>query len=75
VLAGVTDEDVEEARRFFPLHRRAVLESTEFGDVLARSDASQPARITSRDCSSPRTELPVLVQHHQLTAALRGAET
>jgi hypothetical protein len=46
VLTGVTDEDVEEARRFFLRYSdERLLESTEFGDVLARSDASQPARI------------------------------
>jgi hypothetical protein len=46
VLTGVTDEDVEEARRFFLRYSdEQLLESTEFGDVLARSGASQPARI------------------------------
>lgn len=46
VLSGVTDGDVEEARRFFLRYSdERLLESTEFGDVLARSDASQPARI------------------------------
>ena len=46
VLTGVTDEDVEEARRFFLRYSdERLLESTEFGDVLARSDPSQPARI------------------------------
>jgi len=46
VLTGVTDEDVEEARRFFLRYsNERLLESTEFGDVLTRSDASQPARI------------------------------
>ena len=46
VLSGVTDEDVEQARRFFLRYSdERLLESTEFGDVLARSDPSQPARI------------------------------
>ena len=46
VLTGVTDEDVEEARRFFLRYSdERLLESTEFGDVLARSSANQPARI------------------------------
>jgi hypothetical protein len=46
VLTGATDEDIEEARRFFLRYSdERLLESTEFGDVLARPDASQPARI------------------------------
>lgn len=46
VLTGVTDGDVEEARRFFLRYsNERLLEATEFGDVLARSDANQPARI------------------------------
>src|SRR5580698_6274954 len=46
MLTGVTDADVEEARRFFLRYSdERLLESTEFGDVLARSDPSQPARI------------------------------
>jgi hypothetical protein len=46
VLTGVTDEDVEQARRFFLRYSdERLLESTEFGDVLARADPGQPARI------------------------------
>jgi hypothetical protein len=45
-LTGVTDEDVEQARRFFLRYGdERLLESTKFGDVLARADPSQPARI------------------------------
>lgn len=46
LLTGVTDDDVEQARRFFLRYSdERLLESTEFGDVLARADPSQPARI------------------------------
>ena len=45
-LTGVKDADVETARRFFLRYSdEKLLESTEYGDVLARSDSRQPARI------------------------------
>ena len=49
VLSRTTDEDVEQARRFFLRYSdERLLESTEFGDVLARPDTSKPARIYVR---------------------------
>jgi hypothetical protein len=49
VLDGVTDDQVEEAKRFFLRYSgEALLENTEYGDVLARADARQPARIYVR---------------------------
>jgi hypothetical protein len=46
LLTGITDEDVEQARRFFLRYSdERLLESTEFGDVVVRADPSQPARI------------------------------
>jgi hypothetical protein len=45
-LSGVKDVDVEAAMRFFLRYSgEKLLESTEYGDVLARTDARQPARI------------------------------
>ncbi len=45
-LTGVKDADVETARRFFLRYSdEKLLEATEYGDVLARSDSRQPARI------------------------------
>lgn len=45
-LCGVKDADIEEARRFFLRYSgEQLLESTEYGDVLARTDQRQPARI------------------------------
>jgi hypothetical protein len=45
-LAGVRDDDVEAARRFFLRYSgERLLESTEYGDVLARPDRGHPARI------------------------------
>ena len=45
-LAGVTDDDVEAARRFFLRYSgEELLETTEFGDVLAAPGRRQPARI------------------------------
>jgi hypothetical protein len=45
-LSGVKDADVEAAKRFFLRYSgEKVLESTEYGDVLARTDERQPARI------------------------------
>ena len=45
-LTGVKDTDVETARRFFLRYSdEKLLEATEYGDVLARSDSRQPARI------------------------------
>jgi len=45
-LTGVKDADVETARRFFLRYSdEELLEATEYGDVLARSDSRQPARI------------------------------
>ena len=75
--AGVTDADIETARRFFLRYSgERLLESTEYGDVLARSEA-EPASPRLRQGPARRggTELPVLLQHHQAvgrTAA--GAE-
>jgi hypothetical protein len=46
VLTGVTDDDMEAAKRFFLRYSdERLLESTEFGDVLARPDKGQSARI------------------------------
>jgi hypothetical protein len=45
-LSGVKDVDVEAAKRFFLRYSgEKLLESTDYGDVLARIDARQPARI------------------------------
>jgi hypothetical protein len=45
-LAGVKDEDVDTAKRFFLRYSGArMLESTEYGDVLARADSASAARI------------------------------
>ena len=45
-LTGVKDADVETARCFFLRYSdEKLLEATEYGDVLARSDSRQPARI------------------------------
>jgi hypothetical protein len=45
-LCGVTDADVEAAMRFFLRYSgEMLLESTEHGDVLARTDRRHPARI------------------------------
>jgi hypothetical protein len=45
-LAGVRDDDVEAARRFFLRYSgERLLESTEHGDVLARPDRGRQARI------------------------------
>jgi hypothetical protein len=49
VLDGVTDDQVEEAKRFFLRYSgETLLENTEYGDVLARAGARQPARIYVR---------------------------
>jgi hypothetical protein len=46
VLGGVTDAQVEEAKHFFLRYSgEALLETTEYGDVLARANNRQPARI------------------------------
>jgi hypothetical protein len=45
-LCGVTDDDIDVAKRFFLRYSdERLLESTEYGDVLARSDPSRSARI------------------------------
>jgi hypothetical protein len=45
-LSGVKDADVEAAKRFFLRYSgETLLESTEYGDVLARAGSRQPARI------------------------------
>ena len=45
-LSGVKDADVEAAKRFFLRYSgETLLESTEYGDVLARAGGRQPARI------------------------------
>ena len=45
-LTGVKDADVEAAKNFFLRYSgESPLESTEYGDVLARPDRRQPARI------------------------------
>ena len=45
-LSGVKDADMDAARRFFLRYSgERLLESTEYGAVLARTDARQPARI------------------------------
>jgi hypothetical protein len=45
-LAGVRDQDVETAKRFFLRYSgERLLESTQYGDALARTDAAQAARI------------------------------
>ena len=45
-LAGVKDEDVDAAKRFFLRYSgERLLESTEYGDVLARTDSPRTARI------------------------------
>jgi hypothetical protein len=45
-LCGVTDDDVDVAKRFFLRYSdEHLLESTEYGDVLARTDTRRPARI------------------------------
>ena len=45
-LSGVKDADVEVAKRFFLRYSgETLLESTEYGDVLARTEGRQPARI------------------------------
>lgn len=45
-LRGVKDADVETAKRFFLRYSgEKLLEETEYGAVLARTDARQPARI------------------------------
>jgi hypothetical protein len=45
-LTGVTDDDMEAAKRFFLRYSdERLLESTEFGDVLARADKRHSARI------------------------------
>jgi hypothetical protein len=46
ILTGVTDQDIETARRFFLRYSgERVLETTEFGDVIERFDKRQPARV------------------------------
>lgn len=46
VLSGVTDEDVEAAKGFFLRYSgEHLLESTEYGDVLARRSRHAPARV------------------------------
>jgi len=45
-LAGVRDQDVDTAKRFFLRYSgERLLESTEYGDVLARADSASAARI------------------------------
>jgi hypothetical protein len=45
-LVGVKDQDVEAAKRFFLRYsRERLLESTQYGDVLARTDTAKVARI------------------------------
>lgn len=45
-LVGVKDEDVDAAKRFFLRYSgELLLESTEYGDVLARTDSATGARI------------------------------
>jgi hypothetical protein len=45
-LAGVKDEDVDTAKRFFLRYgQERPLESTDYGDVLARTDLTSAARI------------------------------
>ena len=46
VLTGVTDDDMAAARRFFLRYSgEHLLESTEYGDVLARPSRQSPARV------------------------------
>lgn len=46
ILTGVTDQDIETARRFFLRYSgERVLESTEFGEVIGRFDKRHPARV------------------------------
>ena len=46
ILTGVTDADIETARGFFLRYSgERVLESTEYGEVIARSEALQPGRV------------------------------
>jgi hypothetical protein len=46
ILAGVTDADIETARSFFLRYSgERVLESTEYGEVIARSEGHQPGRV------------------------------
>jgi Protein of unknown function (DUF2510) len=46
ILSGVKDQDIETARRFFLRYSgERLLESTEFGEVIARSDKRHPARV------------------------------
>jgi hypothetical protein len=71
-LCGVTDEDVDTAKRFFLRYSaERLLESTEYGDVL-RPDRHNPVGAHLRQGSIRRrgTELPVLLQHHQAVRAV-----
>jgi len=46
ILGGVKDADIEQAKHFFLRYSgETLLETTEYGDVLARADRWQPARI------------------------------
>jgi hypothetical protein len=75
VLTGVTDEDVQEARCFFLRYSdERLLETTEFGDVLARPDPSRPARIYVKGLFVAE-EPNFLFSYNitKLTAALRRA--
>jgi hypothetical protein len=46
ILEGVTDDDVSAAKQFFLRYSgERLLETTDYGDVLARSDRKSPARI------------------------------
>ena len=56
VLTGVADEDVETAKGFFLRYSgERLLESTEYGDVLARGERRSRHVSTSRACLSLRS--------------------
>ncbi|MGO9081487.1 MAG: hypothetical protein ACLQDY_21015 [Streptosporangiaceae bacterium] len=61
-LTGAKDEQVEQAKGFFLRYSgERMLESTEYGAVLARASQRRQPASTSRPVRRRRTELPVLL--------------
>jgi hypothetical protein len=76
-LTGVKDAEIEAAKGFFLRYSgERLLESTEYGQVLARSDQRRPARVYVKGLFvADEPNFPVLLQHHQaVRPAAPGAE-
>jgi hypothetical protein len=77
LLTGVKDAEIEAAKGFFLRYSgERLLESTEYGQVLARSDQRRPARVYVKGLFvADEPNFPVLLQHHQaVRPAAPGAE-